>query len=151
MSLKYMNEEHYNSIEIATSYAQLSEIALSVLKIIPEPVGQVCGPITSGGRGSFEANIKHFTNAINSLESRGINIFSQMPFEDKMQELKVVEGYNWPVLHEFYQPIFESNLVRKLYFLPDWQESRGSCWEREQADKNKIEVIDLDDSFEFVL
>jgi len=142
-----MSAHHHERIAKAPSYPHLANIALEILAAMPGTIGQVCGPITSGGRGSFAANIAFFTEAIASLETQGVTVFSQMPFEDRMQELKVVDGYNWPVLNEFYGPIFASGLVRRLYFLPGWENSCGSCWEREQADIFGIAVTDLDENF----
>lgn len=140
MSLKYWTQKHHESLEGATTYKELFVVAESVLREMPPPVGQVCGPISTGGAGSVEENLKRFERAILDLQESGIEIFDQVPFEIPMQRIKKSrEGsyldYDDSLLHDFYLPIFESGLVHTLYFLSDWESSTGARWEHEQAQR----------------
>lgn len=136
MSLKYWQQEHFNKLEIASTYKDLFIIAEDVLRKMPPPVGQVCGPISTGGTGSVEKNLKRLEKTILDLQQQGIEIFDQVLFEIPMQRIKNLresDGYDDSLLHDFYMPIFESKLVHKLYFLPDWESSTGAKWEHAQA------------------
>ncbi len=142
---KYQNwtEENIQKIELLETYADMKEIALQMLKDLPQPVVQLCGPLTTGGRGSFEANIEMFNEGIQFLAKQDKTIFDQRPFEIPMQKLKAVRkdsGYAYELLNEFYLPIFESGYVKELYFLPGWENSVGACWEHEQAQRLEITI-----------
>ncbi len=140
---KYWTKEDYKELEKAVTYKQLFDIALRIIKRMPNPRTQVCGPISTGGVGNFEGNMKRIDSVINKLQEDGINVFDQTPFEVPMQrikELNPVEGYDYGLLDDFYLPIFESGLISKLYFLPDWESSTGSKWEHEQGVRFGIEI-----------
>lgn len=144
MTHKYWTKEDYKALEEAISYKQLFDIALKILARMPDsPRTQVCGPISTGGKGSFEANMEYIDSVIKKLQEDGVNVFDQMPFEipmSKIKKLNPVEGYDYNLLNDFYLPIFESGLVHKLYFLPDWKSSTGSKWEHEQAERLGLEI-----------
>jgi hypothetical protein len=149
MKIKYWEEKHFDALEKATTYKELFLVAESVLKTMPAPIAQVCGPISTGGAGSVEKNLERFRVTIAALESQGIEVFNQMPFEIPMQKIKEVrEGmykkYDNLLLEDFYLPIFESGLVECLHFLPDWESSVGTRWEHEQAVRlgMKIEYLE---------
>ncbi|MCR4283894.1 MAG: DUF4406 domain-containing protein [Parcubacteria group bacterium] len=136
MSLKYWDQEHFDKLETSLTYKDLFTIAEDVLRKMPPPVGQVCGPISTGGAGSVEKNLKRFEEAIINLQQQGIEIFDQVPFEVPMQRIKNLRecgDYDNSLLYDFYLPIFESKLIHRLYFLPDWESSTGAKWEHEQA------------------
>jgi len=67
MSIKHYTEEHFNELEKALTYKDLFIIAEKVLKKMPPPVGQVCGPISTGGVGSIEGNLRQLEKAIVDL------------------------------------------------------------------------------------
>jgi hypothetical protein len=69
-----------------------------------------------------------------------------MPFERSMLRIKrelEKNVYSMKLLEDFYLPIFQNKLVDTLFFLPDWQTSRGATWEHEQGKNNGIEVVYL--------
>ena len=143
MANKYWTEEDHKALREATTYKQLLEVALCVLARMPEPRAQVCGPISTGGAGSVEENLKRFDQVIEKLQKENIEVFDQIPFEIPMQKIKTlnkVEGYDNNLLNDFYLPIFESGLVYKFYFLPDWESSTGATWEHEQARRLGLEI-----------
>ena len=84
----YYLYDDYRDIEVAQTFEELLPIALDVIRRMPQPVAMVCGPISSGGFGSVQANLEHFNNRITELILAGVTVFSQMPFEDKIQEIK---------------------------------------------------------------
>ncbi len=148
MSLKHWKQHHFDQLKNAATYRELFLIAYDVLLGIPPPVGQVCGPISTGGVGSIKENLARFEKAIDDLQKKNIEIFNQVPFEVPMQRIKSArEGvgeYDTALLNDFYLPIFESKLVHTLFFMPDWRSSVGAQWEHEQARRIGIEIVYLD-------
>ncbi|HEY4486572.1 MAG TPA: DUF4406 domain-containing protein [Candidatus Paceibacterota bacterium] len=147
MHSHYWTDEDRRDLKVAQTYRDLSKIALQVLARMPEPRGELCGPITSGGAGSVEANLRRFDRAIQKLTEEGTEIFSQMPFEMIIQEMRQkmnLKEYDTYILNDFYLPIFESGFIHTLYFLPDWETSVGARWEHEQAERLGIAIIYLD-------
>jgi len=109
----------------------------------------VCGPISSGGMNSRDANLFVFSRAINRISEDGLLIFSQMPFENGMDRIyksdPKLQGLR--LLEEFYLPIFRSGFIKLLCFLPGWECSIGASWEHKQAEILKIPRIDLAESY----
>ena len=107
----------------------------------------MCGPIAeTGGLHSIEANLKVFNNTIIQLQKNGLRIFDQMPFEDKMQELKAKmnrEDFLKELDDDFYMPIFESGVVSTFYFIPGWETSNGAKFEHEKAKELGIKIVYL--------
>ncbi|QQR82705.1 DUF4406 domain-containing protein [Candidatus Campbellbacteria bacterium] len=147
MSKEYWTQEDKDALETAQSYGELFTIAKRILDRMPRPRGQMCGPISTGGAGSVEANLKRFDVALEHILQNDVEVFNQMPFEVPMQrikkELEPNVSYSMRLLEEFYSPIFENKLVDTLYFLPDWKTSRGANWEHDQAQRLGIEIIYL--------
>src|SRR6185369_930065 len=50
-------------------------------------VVQICGPMSTGGKGSLAANMAYFRKAVAYAKSQGILVFDQSPFEDAMVRL----------------------------------------------------------------
>ncbi len=144
-TIKYWTEEDFKNLEQAKNFEDLYKIAHTVLDRMPMGIGQVCGPIATGGLGSVELNLKIFDETIRKLQSQGKIIFDQIPFEWPMQELKktVTDGVN-SILEDFYLPIFKSGKVKTLYFIKGWESSRGSNWEHEQAKSLGLDIVYLD-------
>lgn len=148
MSRHLMTPEHYARIKSANDHYELRVVAESIIALMDDPIGMVCGPISTGGLGTIEANEQQFIAAINRLVVLGHNIFDQMVFEPRMKDLIVeTEEYDWRILEHFYEPLFLSGRIRQKFFIPGWQSSTGATWEREQAKKLGITIIDLDSNF----
>lgn len=146
----HWTHNHLSKLDVLQTYAEMREVALAFLEELPKPIVQVCGPITTGGRGSIEENIKAFGEAIAYLSAQGKIVFDQRPFEIPMQRAKMIakkEGYPFDLLEEFYLPIFESKLIEELFFLPGWESSTGAKWEHEQAVRLGIKISYLPDKF----
>lgn len=141
----YWTKEDTANLEQAQTFSALFTIALDVLKKMPQPVGQVCGPISTGGTGSVEENLVILSKTIKALQSQGKIIFDQVPFQVAMHRIKrsIAAQSNAQLLNGFYLPLFESGLMKTLYFLPNWQTSQGSIWEHEQAKRLGLEIVYL--------
>lgn len=140
---KYWDAEDVLALEQAKSMEQLCDIAFIILRKMPQPIGQVCGPIGSGGAGSVAKNLEIFNDTVVVLQTEGKIIFDQMPFEDPIQEFKKFPPVSedvFIILDKFYLPIFESGLIKKVYFMKGWESSNGAKWEHEQAQKLGIEI-----------
>lgn len=143
MPLRYYTQADYDAIEIADTCTVLLPLAMKILGRMKaakcHDIIQVCGPISTGGKGSVAENIAAIDTAICELVERGHSVFNQMPFEGAMERVHKkwqAEGrttYCQPILDDFYLPILKSGLVRTLAFLPGWQTSTGAQWEHLQA------------------
>ncbi len=151
--LRYFSQEQLRAIKRAETFESLSDIALLVLRGMPPGVAMVCGPITTGGSGSVEENLKRFARAIALLDSRGENIFTQLPFEAPMQKIKENKAYykgGEHLLKTFYFWLFCSGYVTRLCFLPGWESSYGARWEHDRALAFDLEIKYLKENFELL-
>lgn len=151
---QYWIEKDRQDLKTAETYADLRDIAMRILKRMPRPIAEVCGPITTGGRGNIKDNMKVFDRAIRDLSYWGyIRIFNQLPFEAPMHKimrrLAKASGkkYDKRILLDFYLPIFKSGLIEIFYFLPGWRTSFGARWEHRQAKKLGIKIVYLSSVF----
>ena len=145
---KYWTQKDWLDKKKAKNFDELAEVALRIIKRMPQPLEQVCGAISSGGSGTIEANLKIFKKHIRDLAKEGRNIFDQMPFEEEMDRIEK-EFYESrdqardDILNKFYLRIFESGLIKKLHFIPNWKSSIGARWERKTAKKLGIKIKDI--------
>ena len=150
----FFKREDHADIGEARSFEALLPIALRVLERMPPRVLMVCGPISTGGLGSIEKNLERFHVAIRILIMRGENIFSQMPFEHPIQQIRKIPGYEQGhehLLNSFYLPIFKSGRITRMCFLPDWHSSKGARWEFRQANLLGIDRVFFRSGFEHAL
>ena len=124
-------------------WRDLGDVAIALARRMPQPLGQVCGPISSGGCGSIEENLKRFEHVIYQLTMQGKNMFNQVPFEQPMRRLMKDRNAPYQLLNGFYLPLFQSGLIRTMYFLHDWQTSHGARWEHDRAEELHIERVYL--------
>ena len=139
----YLTENNKNDIRNARSFYELVVIADDVLTHMKQPIIQVCGPISTGGKGSVKENMLFMAEVINELTNRGLNVFNQLPFErafDRIMRTYKISGYDTPILEEFYGPIFESGKIKEIYLLPGWEKSIGARWEHNYAKKMGIKI-----------
>ena len=141
---KYWQEEDFEALQNAQDFKDLYKIAHRIFARMPEGIGQVCGPIATGGLGSVAANLEVFVFFLRELQEEGKIIFDQMPFEWPMQDLKkkVTDGAN-TILQDFYLPLFESGKIKTLYFIKGWETSYGANWEHDQAKRIGIDIVYL--------
>lgn len=140
----YLTKTDIKDIENAKTFYELVVIGHRILNRMQGLVAQVCGPISTGGNGSVEKNLKILAKAIEFLIQKRINIFNQLPFEGAFDRIMInykTIGYDTPILEEFYGPIFESGKIKRVYFLPGWKKSVGAKWEYNYAKKLGIKTI----------
>lgn len=127
--------------EKATSFEELVVVALGELKKFKDGAELVCGPITTGGQGSVEANLAVFNKVIDHFVRVDRPIFSQMPYEGKIFLLRRewinkdpnrANEYYHGILERFYLPLIESGLIRTAWFIEGWESSVGAKWEHKQ-------------------
>jgi hypothetical protein len=144
---KYWEEKDWQDLEKVSSFADMRIIAKRVLDRMPRPIAGVCGPIAeTGGLHSVEANLNVFNNKIIQLQKTGLQIFDQMPFEEKMQEFKAKmnqENFLKELNDDFYIPIFKSGIVSTFYFIPGWESSSGAKFEHQKALELGIKIVYL--------
>lgn len=145
----YITAREAEKMKRATTYEKLGLLALGALErmgkaTVPKPIGQVCGPITTGGLGSIEANLAEFSRWIEILQRRGLAIFDQIPFEEHLFRIWNQRDHddqnNRELLEGFYTPILESGIVKTFYFIPGWSGSNGAMWEHREAVKLGITI-----------
>ena len=148
---EYWTDEDRINVKKSKNFKELVKIALIILKRMHQPVGQVCGPISSGGYDSIKKNLKLFYKTIKDL-SKDRHIFNQVPFESPMQRIKKRmrkrQRYSHKrigaqLLREFYLPVFKSGYVKTLFFMPNWKTSKGAKWEHQQARRLGIRIVYL--------
>lgn len=150
-----MFKQEFDAVEQAwlaqvKTYEEMSRLAMHQMRRLchhsytEKYYDWVCGPMTTGGLGSLEANFGRFNEVTAELRRVGHRVFSQMPYEDRMAELwdtlKPVDGYDYRLLEGFYTPIFESGMIRRFHFIPGWEDSTGSRWEHDLAEKLGTEI-----------
>lgn len=146
----YLTKTDARNIKNAKTFYELVSVGYRILNRMKGPAAQVCGPIFTGSNGSVEENLNIFAKSIEILSKKGICIFNQLPFErtfDKIMRAYKTSGYDTPILEEFYGPIFDSDKIKKIYFLPGWRKSIGARWEYNYAKKLGIKTIILPENW----
>ena len=123
----------------ATSIQGLAEILYEFFNSFArnkrEEVLQICGPMSTGGLGNFEDNMRLFNFAVEKATENGLLVFNQIPFQGAM--IRIIQWepgqpYCVDLLEVFYRKVLESGLIHRTLFLPDLAEfQRSSIWERE--------------------
>lgn len=141
----YCTPEDYRDIAQTTTFEELGAIALRVLHRMPTSIGIVSGPISTGGTGDKQKNLKIFSATIQRLVSQGLILYDQMPFEDAMARIGKTAYFQGPLqlLEKFYLPLFESGRITTMYFMPTWHTSHGAQWEHAQAERLGIHKVYL--------
>lgn len=130
----------------------LAAIALKELQKFTAGAEMVCGPISTGGRGSAQENLRVFNAAIKALQQNERPIFSQMPYEDciflfrkrwQAKDISRANQYYLPILEQFYRPLMRSGILTRGWFIPGWESSLGARWERAELAAAGIEICDL--------
>jgi len=130
---RFWQPDHYQQLELCRTYEEMADLALTILDKMPQPVGMISGPISTGGFG-MKNNLRIFSRAIEKISEK-FTIFDQLPFEPKMCEIIVQKNkkYDRNLLERFYLPILRSGRIKILFFLPNWWQSKGSFWEHEKV------------------
>ena len=126
----------------AKDFKELSVIGINILKNLPNKTILVCGPISTGGLGSIEANLYKLNATVHKFIKNGESVFDQTPFEDVVIKLrkKLNDINGQKTLNDFYLPLFKSGYIKEVRFLPDWKSSKGATWEHNLAKKLGIKI-----------
>jgi len=143
---------HKKELEKVTTYLEASKIALEIISKMPQPIGQVCGPITNGGENSLEKNLEIFGKTILKLQAKDKIIFNQLNFEPTLRKIlnnddRYHKKRNIDLLNQFYGSIFSSQLIQETYFIYGWENSFGTKWEHEKIIELGLNCIYLPKDF----
>lgn len=144
----FQTETRRQALENATTLEEVAQIALCAtleIKAQGHQIVQICGPISTGGRGGLEANLHFFKLATHVAVKNGFVVFDLPFFQDPIIRVthygKEENGaYLWEILELFFEPIFRSGALSKAFFLPGWQSSIGARWEREKLTELGIPI-----------
>lgn len=133
----------------APSFSALADKAIEDIAD-EKNLGLVCGPLSTGGVNNQEYNLQIFNAAIRGLQMRQERLFVQIPYEHGLRILATAwhdipgnDGYCTPILTEFYAKIFATGKIVRAFFIPGWQSSYGSRWERQEFTQAGREVNDI--------
>ena len=120
----------------------LARGAIERLKVLPQPVVRVSGPLTSGGYG-YDENRRRFIVAQEKLKEEGLTVF--VYFEGNHDERQIVPlGLPWKeVMEHYHRPIMATGLLKTVYMMPKWEESNGAKDEHEFAIELGLEIKEL--------
>ncbi|MDO8466617.1 MAG: hypothetical protein Q7S83_00560 [bacterium] len=151
---KYWTKKDRKAVKRAKSFKSLARIAIRIIRRMPQPVVQVCGPITTGGVGTVAGNIEIFKQAIKKVQRSGKSVFDQLPFEKPIWKIMKDFPRRWgrpnkkdcQLLDEFYGTIFRSGVLKELHFIPGWEYSFGACWEYGLGNELGLKIVTLIDN-----
>lgn len=113
-----------------TEKALLLELArseIAKIRLLPQPVVRVCGPLTCDGPAGYERNANRLMMAEEILQSRGATVWSFIESEKQI----VGKGFDHDnIVTYFHKPVLASGLIRAAYFLPRSELSNGARRER---------------------
>lgn len=132
--------EELRRLKEVETFEAAADIAIGVMRRLAQDgskVVQICGPMTTGGAGSFEANVARVERAVEIARGRGVVAFDQEPFLEALVRLCADRseqgGYCYEVLEVYYNRIFTSGALAATMFLSGWESSTGAKWERAKA------------------
>ncbi len=140
------------------TFEALADIAIAELNG-GQKLSMVCGPISTGGTGNKVHNFEILNAVRDGLKRRGKTFFNQTPYEPNLHHLAIKwegegnTGYCKPILTTFYARIFAAGAVGEAWFIPGWESSHGTCWERDELGKHGCVLHDVtyDELREFLL
>lgn len=148
ITARYWTKKDRKAAKRAKTFKELAKVAIRIARRLPSPVGQVCGPITTGGVGTVKGNIRIFKKTIFDLQKSGKSIADQVPFEKPLWKIMKNFPRKWgkpnkkdlQLLEEFYGTLFRSGVIKVLYFMPGWEHSFGACWEYSLGKELGLEI-----------
>ncbi len=144
----YWTEFEIVALRGVNDFHRMADVGLLLLERMQRaddrPIVQICGPMSTGGKGSLAANMAFFKKTVRVAIEQGAHVFDQTPFEESIVRLAVEHDarreYCKDILHIFYKRLFQSGRMEGLLFLPDWQSSVGAQWEHEEAQRIGLRV-----------
>ena len=142
----HLTKGEREALEAARSYEEAAIVAIEHLgRLCREygPLVQICGPISTGGLGDRERNLKRLSKYVDACHMQGFGVFNQLHFEGIVKRFSPDHGpqsYDPTILPNFYEPVLRQGFITRLYFLPDWETSEGAKYERRLGERFKIEM-----------
>jgi hypothetical protein len=133
----YWTNEHRLQAEGARDLHELLQVALGVATAHPyePPLVMVCGPMTTGGFGCLEKNMRAFEISVQLLREAGFNVFNIHAFQPALKSIvshdPATGVYARDILEVFCAGIYRSGRIWTAYFLPGSENSVRARWERE--------------------
>jgi len=126
-------------------FRELAVEAIEDLKKLPQPVVRVFGPLTTGGFG-YEENAKRFLRSEAVLRAKGYTVFDYSKYEKTIS--KIYEpSLHTDVMEYFHKPIIEADIIKEVFFLPKWEESKGATYERNLCEKLGITISEFPEAW----
>lgn len=154
MYTSFWTDAENRALESVTSFEEMVPVAVGILERMAATnthIIQICGPMSTGGRGSLVANMAFFKKALAVAVQNGACVFDQTPFEGAIVRLGNVtdnpKEYCMDILHVFYRGVFMSGLLNELMFLPDWETSVGARWEYSEGSLLRLKLSDYPDEW----
>lgn len=145
--MQQFSEQEIAHIYQTTSFTELATIVKKALTKTNTPLVELCGPLTTGGAGSYEKNMQVYKQAATYLEQHEVHVFDLVSIEKQI--VKLVNEYEdntiaqKELLNNFFLELFSSGNIHQAYFLPGWRSSNGASWEHEQCKKLGIQTIEM--------
>src|SRR5271168_2433927 len=132
---KYWTEDDMETLEKASNFLEMAEIALVILRRMKKthkPIVQICGQLMTNDLPTNMENMANFQAAVRLISQRGFLVFDQTVFQDAVERIapsRNGEPYCWDIPNIFYRKIFESHYISRLILLPNWQISPEAEWQ----------------------
>ncbi len=148
------SDELISKLTEAQSIEEIAEVALWLLRKLPQPVAMVCGRLRTGG-GGFEENRRMIRKAISYVRRHEHEaVFDQLIFlgrSDRLPDARwrlrvpfirnhVLRRRRRAMREKFHLPLLRSGLIREMFFLPGWELSEGSRWYYDRAIELGIKI-----------
>ncbi len=120
----------------------LAQGAIERLKLLPQPVVRLSGPLTTSAYG-YDDNLRRFLKGQEILRERGYTVFDYFEGHNDEDVIKSLE-LPWAEVMEYYhRPIMATGLISGAFFLPLWEKSNGAKSEYDYAKEYGLEIHDF--------
>ena len=137
-TFKYFDQSVLDVIKRATSFGELLDIALQVIEKMNGRIVGICSPIST--KRNERDNFSVFNETNIAFEKAGVLVFNEIPFQEKIVELKnkwfaehPEKMYCDPLITDFYKPILKTGKIVKLFTLPEYEHPYVPYWEDLEA------------------
>lgn len=117
----------------------LAEKAVERLKLLPQPVVRLSGPLTTSAYG-YKNNLKRFLKGQEILREKGYTVFDYFEGHDGEEVIKSLNVPWVEVMEHYHRPIMAAGLIKGAFFLPRWEFSNGAKAEHEYAKEFGLDI-----------
>jgi len=132
----------------------LYQVAMRIVNRIHQCASPLClvvGPVTTGGLGHSEENLKVLAGAIELVRYKGYAVFNQLYFElafkryvEDFREKFGDEKYPSEIITNFYLPLIDNGRFVYCYTIEGWETSIGARMKYEHFQKTGREIRNID-------